>query len=159
MTASNTSNGSPKVSSFQRSIMGAFRIAKRTVALASKAVALVTLVGTGSHFYERHTVNKFFSESFTVVEEENGEKKKKPKKKVLILPLDRLKLVEQRKSGDFNNLIDKLQQSDRQPIYQLEAKELVDIIHKAAADPNITGLYADFGEGMRYVSLVSSCLL
>jgi hypothetical protein len=30
---------------------------------------------------------------------------------------------------------------------------LVEIIHNAAADPNITALYADFGEGMRYVSL------
>ncbi|EED95006.1 hypothetical protein THAPSDRAFT_261589, partial [Thalassiosira pseudonana CCMP1335] len=32
----------------------------------------------------------------------------------------------------------------------MEAKELVDIIQKAADDKNISALYADFGEGMRY---------
>ena len=128
--------------------MGAVRI-------ASKTVALVTLVGAGLHFYERHTVNQFFGENFTLVEEEDGEKKQKQKKKVLVLPLDSLKLVEERKSGNFN-LTSQLQQSGRQPMYLLETKELVDTIHKAAADPNITGLYADFGEGMRYVSVVSS---
>jgi hypothetical protein len=98
-------------------------------------------------------VNEFFGENFTTATDEDGKESRKPMKKVLVLPFDCLKLVEKRKTGNFD-MSTLLQQRNKQPTIIFEAKELVDIIQNAAADPNITALYADFGEGMRYVSSV-----
>jgi hypothetical protein len=120
--------------------------------ITGKIVGLVAAVNVVWYSYQRYSVNQFFGENFTLAEDEDGTKSKKPVKRVLVLPFDNLKLVEERKSGDFN-VRSVLQQRGKRPTILLETKELVEIIHNAAADPNITALYADFGEGMRYVSL------
>ncbi|KAL3804397.1 hypothetical protein HJC23_011325 [Cyclotella cryptica] len=121
---------------------GSFRI-------SCKAVGLVAAVNVAWYYYDRWSVNEFFGENFTPTTDEDGKVTRKPLKKVLLLPLDCLKVVEKRKTGNFD-MSSLLQQRNKQPTIVLETKELVDIIQKAAADPNISALYADFGEGMRY---------
>ena len=119
-------------------------LAGATLGLAGRAVGLAVTVSLGWHYYEQYQVDQFFG----VIDED--ETRKKPKRKqVLVLPFHNLKLVEHRKSDDLDS-IRHLTKRDAPPTIALEAKELVNIIHKAATDPNICALYGDFGEGMRY---------
>ena len=150
-TPSSGGNAAPKASPLRRTVLYLGGKSKSLVMFGGKVAALAAAVSLAWHTYERHTVNSFFGENLTDAEDEDGKKSKKPMKRVLVLPFDNLKLVEERKSGGFDAR-SLLQQRGKQPTIVLETKELVDIIHKAASDPNITALYADFGEGMRYVS-------
>jgi len=70
---------------------------------------------------------------------ENGSDNGK-KKKVIVLPFDRMKLVEQKKARFGFPLFT----TDTQ-ILEVEVKELVDLIHAAAQDPEVTALYGIFG--------------
>ncbi|GKY99057.1 hypothetical protein MPSEU_000861400 [Mayamaea pseudoterrestris] len=67
------------------------------------------------------------------------------KKKVLVIPFHRLILkdqIQQDLMGGRLLSIDK----DERPI-EIETRDLVDLIHNAASDPNIVGLYGIFGHG------------
>ena len=77
--------------------------------------------------------------TLTSVDEDSKEKQKK----VLVLPFHRLKLVDYQKTrpGDFPSL----DREDR--VQTMEVRELVRIIHEAAADPEIVALYGYFGHG------------
>jgi protease-4 len=60
--------------------------------------------------------------------------------------------VEKRRSGGFDPSTFQPPSLNKRNTIVLETKELVEIIHEAASDPNVSAVYADFGEGMRYVS-------
>lgn len=153
MTASESNRSrAPGASPFHRGVRYIGSKLGSSFKFIGKTGAVVAAATLAWHSYERYTVNHFFGENnLTDAQDDDGKESKKPMKRVLILPFDNLKLVEKRKSGGFDAR-SILQQRGKQPTIVLETKELVDIIHKAASDPNITALYADFGEGMRYVS-------
>ena len=96
-------------------------------------------------------MHQFFEEQFKTDTDEDGNEVKKSVKKVLVVPFDNLKLVEEHSSGGFN-AGSFMNRRGKQPTITLEVKEFVDVIHEAASDSNVSALYADFGEGMRYVS-------
>ena len=100
-------------------------------------------------------MHQFFDGQYTTDTDEDGNEVKKLVKKVLVVPFDNLKLVEERSSGGFNAK-SLMNRSGKQPTITMEVKEFVDVIHKAASDSNVSALYADFGEGMRYVSTYST---
>ena len=150
MVTVNSSRAPPKGSHFQRGILFLGGKIGSSFRFVSKAAGVVTGVSVAYYYHQRYTVNEFFGKQLVLLSDEDGKKSFKPLKKVLVLPFDVLKLVEERKpGGEISRLLEK---RNKQPSITLETKELVNIIHKAATDPNITTLYADFGEGMRYVS-------
>lgn len=69
------------------------------------------------------------------------------KKKVLVIPFNRLKIVE-RKRTNIESLFAKLGKDNKDTPQEIEIRELVDLIHKAAADPEISALYGIFGHGI-----------
>ena len=77
-------------------------------------------------------------------------KAKKEHQRILVLPFYRMKIVEKKKANALSSLapqlIDRLG-SDADSAIQIEAHNLVDIIHSAAEDPDIVGLYGVFGHG------------
>ena len=85
-------------------------------------------------------------------EDEEKEDAKKPK--VLVLPFHRMKLVEKvdprtmarQRLESFLNSSSNRKDYDTSPI-EMEVDTLVEVIHKAAADPNIVALYGTFGHG------------
>ena len=71
------------------------------------------------------------------------------KKKVLVLPFHRMKIVEEKKSP-MGSLVDKLTntvEADSEKVIEMQADELVSLIHEAALDPSIVSLYGIFGNG------------
>jgi hypothetical protein len=74
------------------------------------------------------------------------------KKMVLVLPFHRMKIVEEKKSP-IGSLINKLTNTieDNDPasekVIEMQADELVSLIHEAALDPSIVSLYGIFGNG------------
>jgi protease-4 len=70
-------------------------------------------------------------------------------KKVLVIPFHRLQLVE-RKQSDWKSQLSKLDSSNHDDkVIQMELREIVDLIHHAAMDPNVTALYGIFGHGSK----------
>ena len=80
----------------------------------------------------------------SVSDNENDEKKKK----VLVIPFHRLQLVDYKKNSLRAQLDAVGSGGDKheRPI-KLEVRELVDLLHQAAADPSIVALYGYFGHG------------
>jgi len=81
----------------------------------------------------------------TVEETEESDTKKR---KVLVIPFHKIDLVE-RKSGTWRSELRDLGGLDRKEDQRttLEVRELVDILHHAASDPQIVALYGIFGHG------------
>lgn len=77
-------------------------------------------------------------------------KTRKEHQRILVLPFYRMKVVEKKKANALSSfapqLIDRLG-SGADSAIQIEAHDLVDIIHSAAEDPDIVGLYGVFGHG------------
>lgn len=73
-----------------------------------------------------------------------GADEKKKKKQVLVIPFDRLKLVEQEdhRNAFLSNLSN---DDDGQPEVEMTVRDVVKAIHEAAADPDIVALYGTFG--------------
>jgi protease-4 len=70
------------------------------------------------------------------------------KKKVLVIPFHRLQLVEHKQRNDWKSLLSGLDSSNQEDkIIKMELREIVDLIHHAAMDPNVTALYGIFGHG------------
>ena len=148
---------SPKASLFQRSMLALRQMMGGTLKFTGKAAGLFAAISIAGYTYEYYTVNQFFDEQYTTDTDEDGNEVKKPIKKVLVVPFDNLKLVEEHSSGGFN-AGSFMNRRGKQPTITLEVKEFVDVIHKAASDSNVSALYADFGEGMRYVSALILCV-
>jgi len=77
-------------------------------------------------------------------------KARKKHQRILVLPFYRMKVVEKKKANALSSLAPQLigrLGSDADSKIQIEAHDLVDIIHNAAADPDIVGLYGVFGHG------------
>ena len=71
------------------------------------------------------------------------------KKKVLVLPFHRMKIVEEKQSpiGSLANRLNGGLQSAEGGVIEMQADELVTLIHEAAKDPSIVSLYGEFGSG------------
>lgn len=76
-------------------------------------------------------------------------KSSESEKKVLVIPFHRLQLVE-RKQSDWKSMLSALDSSNQDDkMIQMELREIVDLIHHAAMDPNVTALYGIFGHGSK----------
>mmetsp|Transcript_35585 Transcript_35585/g.60528 ORF Transcript_35585/g.60528 Transcript_35585/m.60528 type:complete len:528 (+) Transcript_35585:109-1692(+) len=119
--------------------------AGKTLRVGGTAGCLVAAASFGAHYYECKQVDDFFSTGDTNDGDPKSKQFKCKKKRVLHLPFDNLKLIEHR-TRQFN-----IPSNKKPPTITLEVKELVSLLHRAASDPTITALYADFGEsGMRH---------
>ncbi|KAL9191570.1 hypothetical protein ACHAXT_001276 [Thalassiosira profunda] len=133
------------------------RVAGKTLRVGGKVGLLAAAVGAAAHLNEAAQVEAFFGVPGDGEEEKGaskttGGKGTAPslaggKKRVLVLPFDNLKVVERRRGGGWQDLQPLLQGGggSKQPTIAVECKELVQAIHAAANDPNISTLYADFG--------------
>ena len=119
---------------------GAKSFAGRSLKFTGKAVVAVAALNLAVLSYEKNQVDQFFA----VGSDDDDESKKK--KRVLVLPFDNLKIVERGSPSVDLSRFDR----NKQPTITIECRELVNTIEKAAADPNVTALYADFGEGVRH---------
>jgi hypothetical protein len=68
------------------------------------------------------------------------------KKKVLVLPFYRMKIVEEKSPASLSNL-GAAGAGGREKTIEMPADELVSLLHEAAQDPSIVGLYGVFGSG------------
>lgn len=80
--------------------------------------------------------------SFTKVRSDDGVDEKK--KRVIVIPFDRMKFVEQKKSR-FGFPSSFIGDSTDTKTVEVEVKELVNLIHAAAQDPEVVALYGIFG--------------
>ena len=80
-------------------------------------------------------------------EKKNAEDAKK--KKVLVLPFHRMKIVEEKQSpiGSIANRFARAAESGANGVIEMQADELVTLIHEAAKDPSIVSLYGEFRSG------------
>jgi len=86
--------------------------------------------------------------------DENQKVKGEPKKRVLVIPFHRMRVVEKRSTGSFLNrpFSSHLSVNDDEKMIEVEVKELVDLIHAAAADPECVAIQGTFGHGFRFQS-------
>lgn len=70
----------------------------------------------------------------------------KKKNKVLLVPFHRMQLLE-RKDQTFRGSLTRMDPDDDTKTFPIEIRELVDVLHHAASDPNITAVYGIFGHG------------
>ena len=115
------------------------------------SLAVVGVAALGAAYYEYQTLSpaweKESSSSWWTTKEDPTAEPKKSKKKVLVIPFNRLRLVEQKKR-DFSTALQNIDRKDSETkIEEMELKELVDLIHHAAGDPDISALYGIFGHG------------
>jgi len=75
------------------------------------------------------------------------DEEEKKKKGVLVLPFYRMKIVERRRPNPLELVSLFVRDDPNRPI-EIEVRELVDLIHSAATDPNVVALYGNFGNGM-----------
>lgn len=71
------------------------------------------------------------------------------KKKVLVLPFHRMKIVEEKKSPFRQKIMNGIENngSAADKVIEMQADELVSLIHEAARDPSIVSLFGIFGNG------------
>jgi len=121
-----------------------FQVARRIGSIAKTSFALATMGVFGGVGYQYNEIKKF-----------DEARLGRPKKKVLVLPFHRMEIVE-RKEGSLQDIINALTNSsgdrkDERPM-AVEVRDLVNTIHAAAEDPNITSLYGSFGQGFGFQS-------
>lgn len=121
------------------------------------SLAIVGVASIGAVYYEYKTLSPVLQDRTQLLvkkQEEDGKTKEQldKKKKVLVIPFNRLRIVEQKKS----NFSSSLESFDREPnedkTREIEIRELVDLIHSAASDPEIGALYGVFGHGSALMS-------
>ena len=114
--------------------------------LGSKAKTSLAVVGLGTTLYaakEAKEYNDIYLKPNKI--QEGGEEKQ-----ILVLPFHRMKIVEQKKQTfSLSSFTAKLSDPDS-GILEVEVRELVDIIHAAAEDPNIVALHGTFGHGFGF---------
>ena len=69
------------------------------------------------------------------------------KKKVLVLPFYKMKIVEEKKSPASALLANLSSNGSDSKVIEMQADELVSLIHEAAQDPSIVSMYGIFGNG------------
>ena len=83
--------------------------------------------------------------------DEDTQEEKKKHQRVLVLPFNRIKVVEKKKQNLLTslapNLFGRLSNEDNSYPIEIELHDLVQTIHEAADDPHIVGLYGIFGHG------------
>ena len=70
------------------------------------------------------------------------------KKKVLVLPFHRMSIVEEKKTSPLSSLANRFSgavKNNDERVIEMQADELVTLIHEAAKDPSIVSLYGIFG--------------
>jgi len=141
----------------QRFVARAKGFAGKTLRVGGAACGLFVVANLSFHCIESKQVDNFFGAAASVEEDDENAKKSKQSKRALVLPFDNMNVVERRKGvrvsdllGNVSPSLQSLSVNGERPSITLEAKELVDIIRQAAADPNVTALHATFGEGMRF---------
>lgn len=122
-------------STFQRSAVARRfgTVARRSLAIAGGGAAVA--------FYFEYKVTQ------EVEQESKGDKKR-----LLELPFHRMKLVETKKTNNVLSLLSRLDDEEDDSTFEVEVRDLVDTIHQAAEDPNISGLCGTFGQGFRFAS-------
>ena len=134
--------------------------AGRTFRVGGAVIGIALAANAASYIYDSKQVDNFFGTSFATDDDDdddndnnNESSSSKPRtkyeKRVLVIPFDNLKVIEHRKSGSaiLDDLLSRVADPNQQPTITMEAKELVNILHSAASNPNICALYATFGEG------------
>ena len=108
--------------------------------LGSKAKTTLALVGFGTTAYAASEVIQYKDVYATT-------STKKGVKKILMLPFHRMEIVEQTKREiSLSSLLSKVNDSDNKVI-KVEIRELVNVIHAAAEDPEIVAIHGTFGDG------------
>jgi protease IV len=107
--------------------------AKRLGRMAKTSFAVVGLAGTASAVAYGYSQRKFLQED------------SKAENYVLVLPFHQIKLVNKHKRKSLAQVAQAARSSNR--LEELDIHELVELIHEASADPNIIGLYGEFGHG------------
>ena len=139
-----------------------FHFAGRTVKTSLAAVGVAAI---GAAYYEYQSLRPLWETSTTsndspsslwtaTKKDDNNSasssstpQDSKKKKKVLVIPFNRLKLVE-RKKTDLSSSFEKFGSTEKEDkVHEMEIRDLVDLIHKAAMDPEIGALYGVFGHG------------
>ena len=93
-----------------------------------------------------------WSDNNNNADDDAAAQKRKAHQRILVLPFYRMKVVEKKKANGLASLAPQLigrlsEGGNSDSPIQIEAHDLVDIIHNAAADPDIVGLYGVFGHG------------
>ena len=92
------------------------------------------------------TLAGVYSEYKKLFPSEDDTDDSKKKNKVLVVPFYRMQLTE-RKDTSFRGSLSRLDPDDDTKTITMEVRELVDLLHHAASDPNITAVYGVFGHG------------
>jgi protease-4 len=121
------------------------RFAGRTL---QSTLAVVGVAALGAGYYEYQSIRPALWEDYNEKKNASIQKDGDTKKKVLVIPFHRLQLVERKKSEYFSSL-EKISgdDADQDRVLPMELRELVDLLHQAAADPEISALYGIFGHG------------
>ena len=141
--------------------LGSF--AGRTLRVGGAVIGIALAANAASYIYDSKQVDNFFGASFATDDDNDDDdndnnnqsasssskQRTMYEKRVLVIPFDNLKVIEHRKSGSaiLDDLLSRVADPNQQPTITMEAKELVNILHSAASNPNICALYATFGEG------------
>ena len=106
-------------------------------------VGLATVVGLYSEYQK---LKPSFASSDD--KDDDSSKQSNKKKKVLVLPFHRMQLVE-RKDRSFRASLSRMDPDEDgdTATFPIEVRELVDLLHHAASDPNISAVYGIFGHG------------
>lgn len=119
---------------------GNIHILKRLGTTAKNSLAVL---GFCTAVYSAKQAHETFSMTWS--HSHQGERKKK----ILVLPFHRMKIVEQKKSS-LSSFMDKLSSGKEDGLMEVEVRELVDVIHAAAEDPDIVALHGTFGQGFGF---------
>ena len=106
--------------------------------LGSAAKTSFAIIGLGTSAYAAKELRG-------ITNAKSGDVKKK---NILVLPFHRMKIVEQ-KNPSLSTLVDKLS-SKEDGIMEVEIRELVDVIHAAASDPDVVAIHGTFGHGFGF---------
>ena len=102
---------------------------------ARNSLAAAGLVAVAGAYYEYRKTRPAF-------EDDEAQKSKN----VLVIPFHRIQLVEHKERSLSSQFSDWDKDSEER-MMKMEVRELVDLLHQAASDPNITALYGIFGHG------------
>ena len=125
-------------------------VSRRIGNVAKNSLAVVgfgTTIYALREFYEFNQLKDYGSPSSS---DEKGYEKTThdlKKKKVLVIPFDKLKIVERKTPPSIDSFFKSSTEAKMQTI---ELRTLVDTIHEAAKDPEVVALYGTFGNGFRF---------
>mmetsp|Transcript_2574 Transcript_2574/g.3059 ORF Transcript_2574/g.3059 Transcript_2574/m.3059 type:complete len:728 (-) Transcript_2574:151-2334(-) len=141
-------------------MFGRLEVIRKVGSLAKNSFATV---GLGSSLYGAYEYKQYRDDRYPNTikignsnggnNDEEEQLSQTRKKQVLVLPFHRIKIVEYKEpklANTLQELLNSEESSDK--LQEVELHSLIDIIHEAAADPNIVALYGTFGNGFRFQS-------